>query len=49
MDDPCLRRLTAMGLCHQREDGRFEITQVGQQRHATEILRLAEAHPPRTG
>jgi hypothetical protein len=39
-DDPCLQRLREMGLCHQRDDGRFEITRAGQQRHATEVLRL---------
>jgi hypothetical protein len=39
-DDPCLQRLLGMGLCRQRADGRFEITPAGQQRHATEILRL---------
>ena len=39
-DDPCLRRLSDMGLCHHQADGRFAITAVGQQRHATEVLRL---------
>lgn len=44
-DDPCLRRLTGMGLCREREDGRFAVTPKGQRRHATEVLRLAA---PRT-
>jgi hypothetical protein len=39
-DDPCLQRLSGLGLCCRQEDGRFVITQVGQQRHATEVLRL---------
>jgi hypothetical protein len=38
-DDPCLRRLSDMGLCHRREDGRFAITEAGQQRHAMEVMR----------
>jgi hypothetical protein len=37
-DGPCLRRLAAMGLAHEREDGRYEPTQPGRLRHATEIL-----------
>jgi hypothetical protein len=37
-DDPCLGRLTAMGLCRKRPDGRFVITPEGSARHATEIL-----------
>lgn len=37
-DDPCLQRLAAMGLCCQRKDGRFVITEPGQHRHATEVL-----------
>lgn len=39
-DDSCLQRLSGMGLCRRREDGRFEITQTGKQRHAEEILRV---------
>ena len=39
-DDPCLQRLSDMGLCRRRDDGRFEITGTGRQRHATEVLRL---------
>jgi len=38
-DDPCLVRLTAMGLCLKRPDGRFAITPDGAARHAGEILR----------
>jgi hypothetical protein len=46
-DDPCLRRLLGMGLCRRREDGSFEMTPIGQERHATEVLRLpAQASVP---
>ena len=38
-DGPCLVRLAAMGLCREREDGRFEITEAGIERHLTEILK----------
>lgn len=37
-DGPCLARLTEMGLARQRADGRYEITPVGRQRHALEIV-----------
>jgi hypothetical protein len=37
-DGPCLERLAAMGLAYAREDGRFEPTPPGRQRHASEIL-----------
>lgn len=40
-DDPCLRRLTGMGLAHMRGETRFTITGQGQARHRTEILKLA--------
>lgn len=40
-DGPCLERLSGMGLARQREDGRFEITAGGVERHAGEILRKA--------
>ncbi len=43
MDDPCQRRLGAMGLCQITTDGRFIITPVGRQRHATEILKQTPA------
>jgi hypothetical protein len=46
-DDPCLWRLSGMGLCRYREDGRFEITPTGEQRHATEILRSRAEHTGR--
>jgi hypothetical protein len=39
MDDPCQRRLAAMGLCHPDANGRFTITAAGQRRHASEILK----------
>ncbi len=37
-DGPCLTRLEAMGLARTRADQRFEITEAGRARHATEIL-----------
>jgi hypothetical protein len=39
-DHPCLERLVGMNLCRRRADGRFEMTDHGHRRHATEILRL---------
>lgn len=36
-DGPCLNRLAGMGLGRQRPDGRFEATEAGLARHATEI------------
>jgi hypothetical protein len=39
-DGPCLERLARMGLCCEREDGRFEITEAGIERHRSEILKL---------
>jgi hypothetical protein len=38
-DEPCLKRLTGMGLAAPRADGRFEITESGRARHGSEILR----------
>jgi hypothetical protein len=38
VDDPCLVRLSAMGLCLKGPDGRFAITPDGTRRHADEIL-----------
>ncbi|WP_254073440.1 hypothetical protein [Acidisphaera sp. S103] len=43
MDDPCQRRLAAMGLCCQAPNGGFIITEAGRQRHATDILKRAAA------
>lgn len=40
-DGPCLNRLTSMGFARPREDGRFEITDAGRTRHASEILKRA--------
>ena len=37
-DGPCLERLGEMGLAAPRPDGRFEITEPGRARHASEIL-----------
>jgi hypothetical protein len=42
-DGPCLLRLTGMALARQRADGRFEITDAGRARHASEILKAAGA------
>ena len=42
-DGPCLQRLEAMGLVCRREDRRFEITPLGQDRHDREILKRAVA------
>ncbi|HEY0182836.1 MAG TPA: hypothetical protein VGC09_08520 [Rhodopila sp.] len=39
LDDSCLKRLSAMGLCRRLDGGRYAITHAGRQRHATEILR----------
>ena len=40
-DDPCLRRLEAMGLAEQRDDGRFAPTAAGGLRHASEVMSTA--------
>jgi hypothetical protein len=42
MDDPCQRRLATMGLCCLGADGDFRITEAGQRRHATDILKRAD-------
>ena len=42
-DGPCLMRLAEMGLCRQRADGRYEITDSGRRRHAAEILKATPA------
>lgn len=42
-DGPCLARLAGMGLCRERPDGRFEITEAGIERHRTEILKQGRA------
>lgn len=41
-DTPCLLRLQGMGLARTRADGRFEATDAGIARHATEVLKRAE-------
>jgi len=41
MDEPCQHRLVAMGLCRVGRGGRFTISQAGQQRHATEVLKTS--------
>ncbi|WP_207539128.1 hypothetical protein [Sabulicella rubraurantiaca] len=38
-DQPCLRRLEAMGLAEERGDGRFAITDAGRERHAALVLK----------
>lgn len=38
-DEPCLRRLSTMGLAELGPDGRFAITPAGRERHAREILK----------
>lgn len=38
-DGPCLARLAGMSLVCRRADGRYEITDAGRKRHATEILK----------
>jgi hypothetical protein len=42
MDDPCQRRLATMGLCQTSADGGFTITEAGEQRHATEVLKRTD-------
>lgn len=41
MDERCQRRLAELGLCHLDADGRCMISQAGQQRHATEVLKTS--------
>jgi hypothetical protein len=38
-DGPCLARLAGMGLARLRGDGRYEITEAGATRHASEVLK----------
>jgi hypothetical protein len=40
-DGPCLERLARMGFSTCRDDGRFEITEAGVERHRSEILKQA--------
>lgn len=42
-DGPCLVRLTGMGLARERPDGRFQATEAGLARHASEILKQHQA------
>lgn len=37
-DGPCLERLAGMGFACARADGRYEPTEAGRARHATEVL-----------
>lgn len=38
-DGNCLARLAGMQLARQRDDGRYEITEVGTLRHTREVLK----------
>lgn len=38
-DEPCLLRLSGMGLARAADGGRFVITEIGRARHGTEIAR----------
>jgi hypothetical protein len=40
-DGPCLTRLAGMALVRPRADGRFELTEAGDARHAREVLKRA--------
>ena len=40
-DGKCLLRLAAMGLARARNDGRYELTAAGSERHASEILHFS--------
>ncbi len=40
-DGPCLDRLTGMGFADARQDGRYQVTEAGRERHRTEILKPA--------
>ena len=42
-DGPCLARLSGMGFSVQRADGRYAVTEAGEARHASEILRGGKA------
>ena len=39
VDQPCLERLSGMGLAMPRPPGRFAITPAGEARHDSEILK----------
>ena len=38
-DGLCLERLAGMGLTELRADGRYDVTEAGRARHASEIMR----------
>ena len=40
-DGPCLERLAGMGFARTRTDGRYELTEQGIARHASEVMRRA--------
>jgi hypothetical protein len=42
-DGPCLERLAGMGLARLRADGRYDLTEAGNARHATDVLGVAPA------
>ena len=37
-DGPCLERLAGMGFASVRDDARYEVTEAGRERHASEIM-----------
>jgi hypothetical protein len=47
-DGPCLTRLAAEGFARVRDDGRFEVTDPGRARHASEILQSPHRHGRRS-
>jgi hypothetical protein len=45
-DGPCLRRLESMGLTGPRPDGRWQLTDAGAARHASEVMHDAREDAP---
>lgn len=41
-DGPCLQRLAGMGLAQERPDGRYAITDAGNRRHESDVLKRHE-------
>ena len=44
-DGRCLERLSGMGFARARADGRYELTEAGRDRHASEVLHKDAAAP----
>jgi hypothetical protein len=42
-DGPCLERLSRMGFAAPRADGRYRVTEAGEERHRSEILKRTVA------